>query len=114
MEPYRSADTLHTGDSDMGILSKAAAVSTLGTSTIVAKGLEAHRHATGGMQVVTYKKPKDFEKDYDKRVAAGWRIQGQELNAGRVTVTRLLTTGILAFGHKKGAGTTVTWVRDTE
>ena len=98
----------------MGLLSKAAAVSTGGASILVAKGLEAHRHATGGMQVVTYKKPRDLEKDYDKRTRDGWHIQGQQLNAGRVTVTRLLTTGILAFGHKKGAGTTVTWVRDLE
>lgn len=99
----------------MGLLSKAAAVSTLGTSTLVAKGLEAHRHATGGMQVVTYKKPKDFEKDYDKRTADGWRIQGQDTSAGRVTVSRLLLTGPLAFGMRKGKGaTTVTWVRDLE
>ena len=65
------------------------------------------------VNMVTYANARKFEVDAEKRLADGWELQGNTgPAAGRITASRLLLTGPLAFGLRKGKGKiTVTWVK---
>jgi hypothetical protein len=56
-------------------------------------------------QTVTYRDSAKFDIDYDRRKAQGWTLVSVSApSRGRVTATRVVTTGLFALGHRKGAG----------
>jgi hypothetical protein len=71
------------------------------------------------VDIVTYKTPKDYEKDAKKRIAGGWQMQGQsslnsQVAVGRTVGKAVLTGGVgllLSGRSKKGGGITVTWIK---
>lgn len=61
--------------------------------------------------VRTYKNQKEYQRDAEKLMRSGFVPVAQVGGDSRVTATRLLTTGVLAFAWKKGGKVTVTWER---
>jgi hypothetical protein len=56
-------------------------------------------------QTVTYRDSAKFDIDCDRRRAQGWTLVSvSDPSRGRVTATRVVTTGLFALGHRKGAG----------
>lgn len=63
--------------------------------------------------VRTYKNDKEYRRDAERLMKTGFIPVAQVGGGSRVTATRLLTTGVLAFAWKKGGKVTVTWERAT-
>jgi hypothetical protein len=69
------------------------------------------------IQVKEYKNAKEFQKDAQKMLSAGWRMEGQTsgnaVSAGGTAAKLALTGGLgLITGMSKKTVTTVTWVND--
>lgn len=71
------------------------------------------------VEVRTYKSEKEFEKDAQKRLNSGWRMEGQTATKGHVSIARTLVKSNLALGLGLLTGfsrtrdkVTVTWIRD--
>lgn len=77
------------------------------------------------VNVVQYKDHKAYQKDAQRRLDAGWSIQGQTETAGHVNLGRtaakatalvwaLGPLGLIAAGSRTSGKISVTWVRDEE